>query len=140
MLAYALKTIETDLHIDYCDMTESDLYYVDYLPRIADYFYFEKYLEFVDEKLHRWDMPDGIPEKHHIVPKCYLPKYMTLEETFLRNMVVLSSYEHYVAHYYLARAFNGKMLSAFRRMSYSKKYNQAKLPVEEDASDLLKYN
>jgi len=120
-------------------VNDGNLYYIDYLPKIQDYFYFEKYLEFISRKLETWELDDsGIPEKHHVVPKCYLPKWMTVEETFIRNMVVLSPHEHYIAHYYLARALGGKMLSAFKRMSSNKKYNQAILPFDEDAYDLLR--
>ena len=119
-------------------LTESNLHYIDYLPRIKDYFYFEKYIKFINKALESYDFPEGIPEKHHIVPKCYLPNYMTIEETFNRNMVVLSPHDHYIAHYYLARALGGKMDSAFKRMSYNSKYNTAKFPPDEDAFDLLK--
>lgn len=119
-------------------LTESNLYYIDYLPRIKDHFYFDKYLKYVSKALERWDMPDGIPEKHHIVPKCYLPNYMTMEETFKYNMVILSSHEHYIAHYYLAKALGGKMESAFKRMSYNKKYNTAKFPADEDVYSFLR--
>lgn len=119
-------------------VNDSNLYYIDYLPKVQDYFYFEKYLDFISKKLYSCDIPDGIPEKHHVVPKCYLPKWMTIEETFIQNMVVLSPHDHYIAHYYLARALGGKMLSAFKRMSYNKKYNKAILPFDEDAYDLLR--
>ena len=117
--------------------TRDNLYYVDYLPKVVDDFYFEKYIKFVAKKIERWDMPEGVPEKHHVVPKCYLPDWMTLEETFRSNMVVLSPHEHYIAHYYLARALGGKMLSAFRRMSASPKYRDATLPPDEDTYGLL---
>lgn len=117
--------------------TRDSLYYIDYIPRIKDDFYFEKYIKFISRMLERWDVPEGIPEKHHVVPKCYLPDWMTLEETFKGNMVVLSSHEHYIAHYYLARALGGKMLSAFKRMSYNSKYNTAVFPPDEDTYGLL---
>lgn len=104
---------------------------------MVDEYYFERYIKFIDYAVTRFELPEGIIEKHHIVPKCYLPSYMTLTETFKKNMAILSSHEHYVAHYLLARAFGGKMVSAFKRMSYNSKYNTAKLPINEDASDIL---
>lgn len=119
-------------------LTRNNLYYIDYLPRIQDDFYFEKYIAFVCKALESFDVDEGMTEKHHIVPKCYLPKWMTLEETFKKNMVVLTSHQHYIAHYYLARALGGKMISAFKRMSYSTKYISAVLPPDEDISDLLR--
>ena len=119
-------------------LTESNLYYIDYLPRIKDYYYFDIYIKFINQALERWDMPDGLTEKHHVVPKCYLPNWMTVEETFKRNMVVLTSHEHYIAHYYLARALGGKMEAAFKRMSYNSKYNTAVFPADECVSDFLR--
>lgn len=118
-------------------LTQSKLYYIDYLPKIKDEYYFDLYIKFINCALERYDFPEGVREKHHIVPKCYLPSYMNLTESFKKNMVVLTAHEHYVAHYFLARALEGKMISAFRRMSYNSKYNTAKLPPQEDASDLL---
>lgn len=118
-------------------LTQSNLYYIDYLPKIKDEYYFEWYIKFINSALERYDFPDGIREKHHIVPRCYLPSYMNLNESFKKNMVILTSHEHYVAHYLLARALEGKMISAFKRMSYNIKYNTAKLPANEDIYDLF---
>ena len=119
-------------------LTESNLYYIDYLPKVKDHFYFEKYLKFISKSLECLDLPEGMTEKHHIVPRCYLPDWMTKEESFKKNMAVLTSHQHYIAHYYLARAFGGKMLSAFRRMSYNSKYNTAVMPFDEETYDLLR--
>ncbi|UQS93669.1 homing endonuclease [Acinetobacter phage AC4] len=56
-------------------------------------------------------------EVHHILPKSLFPEY----EYEPSNLVKLTLYDHYVAHYIIAKTKNPKMLYAFNMMSRAKK-------------------
>ena len=54
-------------------------------------------------------------EKHHILPASMFPEYKNLTK-FPENKVVLPYRVHFIAHYILAKMYNGKMWFAFNQM------------------------
>lgn len=60
-------------------------------------------------------------EFHHILPKSIFPEYENTKE----NIVKLTLYDHFIAHYIIAKTKNPKMLYAFNMMNRAKKYMNA---------------
>jgi hypothetical protein len=73
----------------------------------------DRYLAFVTHPAH----PQGSIELHHILPRAVFPEYASFEE-FPKNRVALSPSDHFIAHYYLFRAYPGNpsIMMAFRMM------------------------
>ena len=83
--------------------------YEEFLPKVIDNEAFEEYLRIVSMRI---DNPpvDCVVEKHHIVPKCFLPES---EYNVLENIVALTPEEHLIAHKHLYFAIrNNKLLYA----------------------------
>ncbi|AWY10344.1 mobile endonuclease [Acinetobacter phage AM101] len=78
-----------------------------------------QYVDFINaNKLPQdTDRSDVHYEVHHILPKSLFPEY-EYEPT---NLVKLKLYDHYVAHYIIAKTKDPKMLYAFNMMSRAKK-------------------
>ena len=80
--------------------------------------YQEKYRLLIEERKSN-PLPDTeYGENHHIKPRCICPE----EENNPENIIRLSAYEHFLAHYYLMRIYEGtqyerKTIHAFRFMN-----------------------
>ena len=80
--------------------------------------YQEKYRLLISERKSN-PLPDTeYGENHHIKPRCVCPE----EEDTPENIIRLSAYEHFLAHYYLMRIYEGtqyerKTIHAFRFMN-----------------------
>lgn len=80
--------------------------------------YQEKYRLLIAERKSN-PLPDTeYGENHHIKPRCICPE----EEDNPENIIRLSAYEHFLAHYYLMRIYEGtqyegKTIHAFRFMN-----------------------
>ncbi len=86
----------------------------------------------------------GKTEAHHVLPKSIFPEY--LKSTW--NLVNLSHFNHFKAHFLLAKGKNGKMLNALNRMMSGKTYKNLSLAevdliaaeysfIKQDVSDTI---
>ena len=94
----------------------NNLYYIDYLPKIKNLIAWDDYIYFLKECEKKYYPKYEHKEAHHIIPKSYLPKDLTLEESFIGNKIILSKKDHIKAHAILAKALGGKMLFAYKEM------------------------
>ena len=96
-----------------CKELDKILYH-EFLPKVVDNDAFEKYLQIVTRRINNPPI-DCAVEKHHIVPKCFLPKS---EYNVIENIVTLTPEEHLIAHKYLYFATrNNKLLYAIWQMT-----------------------
>lgn len=98
--------------------------------------YLKRYLAFV---LNCTSKPNNYTEKHHILPKSLFPEY----KTDLKNLVKLTSRQHFVAHWILSKVFikykqKCSMLKAFSRMTSINKDNSDRLTVPSRLFELAK--
>ena len=80
--------------------------------------YLEKYKQLIEQRKIIPHSETEYGENHHIKPRCICPN----EANDPKNIIRLSAYEHFLAHYYLMRAYEGtpyeeKLMYAFRFMN-----------------------
>lgn len=85
-------------------LQKTDLFYHHYLPEIKDEFAFKEYLNLIENALNRKNLT-GYVERHHIVPRCYLPKDWKYKDTLTNNIVIFTAKEHFLAHFYIRESF-----------------------------------
>ena len=86
--------------------------------------YLDEYISMMEVALAR-PTPDGYTEKHHILPKSWMPN---------DYLVVLTAQEHFTAHYLLHKAFpeDDKMAQAFGMMCWVRTDAQERIEVSAD--------
>ena len=110
--------------------------YQNFLPEIQDDATFEEYKQFIQENSLP-DTSDGIcVERHHIIPKVFLPKELHND---LRNIVILSPYNHLQAHRLLSLAVRSRYTNYAYWCMINEYRSRAHVGVE-DTVDELEYN
>lgn len=75
--------------------------------------YVDRYFKFINACTSQQNL--GYVEQHHILPKSMFPQFSDLSDhTF--NSARLTGRQHFIAHWMLAKAYGGKMWSAFWMM------------------------
>ena len=97
--------------------------------------YLEKYRLLIEQRKSS-PLPDTeYGENHHIKPQCICPDEIKNSD----NIIRLSAYEHFIAHYYLMRAYEGtpyeqKLIYAFRFMNTRRTMHFTEQELHESAS------
>lgn len=92
-----------------------------------------RYLRFIESRVVIINAP--FVEKHHILPKALFPEY----KTNIFNIIKLTTREHFIAHYMLAKALGGVMWAALKYMfdakpaHYGRRYVKITSRVYEQA-------
>lgn len=98
-------------------------YYENYLPIEKDEFHWNCYIKFIESRKLRNFPIDSYIEKHHIIPKSYLPKNWSRKKKYENNFIILTGREHFIVHLILWKALDYKMVYAFHKMINSKGQN-----------------
>lgn len=75
--------------------------------------YVDRYFKFIRACMSQQNL--GYVEHHHILPKSMFPQFSDLGEHVF-NSARLTGRQHFIAHWMLAKAYGGKMWSAFWMM------------------------
>lgn len=90
-------------------------------------FFVKRYFSFLESCRKRTSV--GYKENHHILPKCIWKDYRNLSKNSW-NKIRLSSREHYIAHFILAKCFTGtekyKMILALDAMRLKNGYTNSR--------------
>lgn len=81
--------------------------------------YLNRYIKFIEYCKNSTNKNKSY-EKHHICPSSLFPEYKKLKDNPW-NMIKLTPRQHYIAHWILAKTFNGKMWYALFMMSMGNK-------------------
>lgn len=88
--------------------------------------FLERYLRIIEiAKTRILDVGERY-ERHHVLPSSMFRRYKNLNRNKW-NEVLLTPREHFVVHMILAKAYGGKMASAFLYMSKIERYNNRKI-------------
>ena len=104
------------------------------VPNTEDYFNF---IEKIIKNRGQWasELKNKYCERHHIIPKCYSKYPKTLTWFPQENIIWLTPQEHFIAHKLLAlhNPLNDKLVSAFKRMCFSKRLDRYIVSAEDYA-------
>lgn len=100
-----------------------DIYWVNELKKVTVYseHNLQRYVKFIQVCLANPPTAGTYTEQHHICPKSLFPEYADLSINPW-NSVILSSRQHYVAHWILSKVFAGPMIMAFWFMNQKPRY------------------
>lgn len=93
---------------------DSESIYTLLVSKACNEFYVRRYVKFIISCLAQ-DKQYKEQEVHHFLPKSLFPNYKNLTENPW-NKCILSSRQHFICHWMLAKAFSGKMGYAFWAM------------------------
>ena len=89
--------------------------YIEILSQIVSHPVAQEYIDYIKATAlkPKTTKKETLYEKHHILPRSLFPEYDKVKS----NIVKLTPYDHYMAHYIIAKSRNSKMLYAFNMMS-----------------------
>lgn len=94
--------------------------------------YVDRYFKFINSCVDANPLNLSYVEVHHIMPKSLFPQFANLNDYSI-NSAKLTGRQHFIAHWMLAKAYGGKMWSAFWMMCNSKDRTPVSSKVYEEA-------